>query len=129
MATPYAHPETLVPTEWVADHLNDPTVRIVESDEDPLLYEIGHIPGAVRLDWHTEQQDQVRRDFVDKAGFEALMASRGIRHETTIVFYADKNNWFACYAFLLCKLYGHQDCRSLDGCAAKGEANGRPPGG
>jgi thiosulfate/3-mercaptopyruvate sulfurtransferase len=126
MMNGYAHPETLVSTEWVAEHLHDPAVRIVESDEDPLLYDAGHIPGAVRLDWHTEQQDQVRRDFVARAGFEALMAARGIANDTTVVFYGDKNNWFACYAFWLCKLYGHQDCRIMDGGRARWEAEGCP---
>jgi len=83
MADGYAHPEVLVTTEWVADHLNDPKVRIVESDEDVLLYETGHIPGAIKIDWHTDEQDQVRRDFIDKAGFERLMASRGIANDST----------------------------------------------
>jgi thiosulfate/3-mercaptopyruvate sulfurtransferase len=92
-------------TDWVAQHLNDPHVRIVESDEDVLLYETGHIPGAVKIDWHTDEQDQVKRDFIDKAGFERLMSSRGIANDTTVVFYGDKNNWYACYTFWLFKLY------------------------
>src|SRR2546430_2420868 len=82
----YAHPEVLVDTEWVAQHLDDPNVRIVEADEDPLLYEaIGHIRNAVKLDWHVDVQDPVRRDFVDKAGFEALMSRYGIANDTTVV--------------------------------------------
>src|SRR6185437_7361548 len=90
----YAHPDVLVTTEWVAQHLNDPSVRIVEADEDPLLYEaIGHIQNAVKLDWHTDVQDPVRRDFLDKAAFEALMSRYGIGNDTTVVFYGDKNNW------------------------------------
>ncbi len=125
MAQEYAHPEVLVSTEWVAAHQNDPKVRLVESDEDVLLYEIGHIPGAVKIDWHEDEQDTLRRDFVDKAGFEALMASRGIANDTTVVFYGDKNNWYAAYTFWLFKLYGHQDCRIMNGGRAKWEADGR----
>jgi thiosulfate/3-mercaptopyruvate sulfurtransferase len=122
----YAHPEVLVTTEWVAEHLDDPTVRIVESDEDILLYEIGHIPGAVKLDWHTDLQDPVERDFVDKAGFEALMTAAGIGNDTTVVFYGDKNNWYACYTFWLFKYFGHADCRVMNGGRAKWEAENRP---
>ncbi len=126
-ATPgYAHPEVLVSTEWVAAHLEDPAVRIVESDEDILLYEIGHIPGAVTLDWHIDLQDPVARDFIDKAGFEGLMSRAGIANDTTVVFYGDKNNWYACYAFWLFKYYGHADCRVMDGGRAKWETEGRP---
>jgi thiosulfate/3-mercaptopyruvate sulfurtransferase len=122
----YAHPEVLVSTEWVAEHLNDPNVRIVESDEDILLYDIGHIPGAIKLDWHTDLQNPVARDFVDKAGFEALMARGGIANDTTVVFYGDKNNWYACYTFWLFKYFGHDDCRVMDGGRAKWEAESRP---
>src|SRR5262245_4951800 len=126
MTSGYAHPEVLVSTDWVAEYLNDPTVRIVESDEDVLLYEIGHISGAVKIDWHADEQDPVRRDFVDKAGFERLMASRRIANDTTVVFYSDRNNWYACYTFWLFKLYGHADCRIMNGGRAKWEAEGRP---
>src|SRR5438094_10444927 len=105
----YIHPEVLVETSWVADHLNDSNVRIVEADEDVLLYEVGHIPGAVKLDWHTDLQDPVERDFVDAAGFAALMEDRGISRDTTVVLYGDKNNWYATYTFWLFKLYGHPD--------------------
>ena len=122
----YAHPEVLVSTEWVAQHLNDPQVRIVESDEDILLYDIGHIPGAIKLDWHTDLQNPVERDFVDKDGFEALMRRSGIANDSTVVFYGDRNNWYACYTFWLFKLYGHADCRVMDGGRAKWEAEGRP---
>jgi thiosulfate/3-mercaptopyruvate sulfurtransferase len=121
----YAYPETLVSTDWVAQHLGDPTVRIVESDEDVLRYETGHIRGAVKIDWHTDEQDQVKRDFIDKAGFERLMSSRGIANTTTVVFYGDKNNGYACYTFWLFKLYGHRDCRIMNGGYAKWEAEGR----
>ena len=123
----YAHPETLVTTEWVAQHLNDPAVRIVEADEDPLLYEaVGHIPNAVKLDWHTDVQDPLRRDFVDKAAFEALMSRYGISNDTTVVFYGDKNNWYAAYSFWLFKMYGHKDARLMNGGRTLWEAENRP---
>src|SRR5919204_2432781 len=115
----------LVSTEWVAQHQNDPDVRIVECDEDVLLYEVGHIPGAIKLDWHTDLQNPVRRDFVDKAGFEQLMSRAGIANDTTVVFYGDKNNWYACYTFWLFKMYGHKDCRIMNGGRAKWEAESR----
>ena len=122
----YAHPEVLVDTAWVAAHLDDPKVRIVEADEDPLLYEaVGHIPGAVKLDWHVDVQDPVRRDFVDKTAFEALMSRYGISNDTTVVFYGDKNNWYAAYSFWLFKLYGHGDARLMNGGRTKWEAEGR----
>ncbi len=124
--TSYAHPEVLVDTEWVAQHLNDPNVRIVEADEDPLLYEaIGHIPNAVKLDWHVDVQDPVRRDFVNKRDFEALMSRYGITNDTTVVFYGDKNNWYAAYSYWLFELYGHRDARVMNGGRAKWEAEGR----
>jgi thiosulfate/3-mercaptopyruvate sulfurtransferase len=122
----YAHPEVLVSTEWVASHLRDPGVRIVESDEDVLLYEQGHIPGAVKIDWHTDEQDQVRRDFIDAAGFEQLMVSRGISNDTLVVFYGDRNNWYATYTFWLFTMYGHRHLRVMDGGRAKWAAEGRP---
>lgn len=124
--TQFAHPEALVSTQWVQDHMDDANVRVVESDEDILLYEIGHIPGAVTLDWHTDLQDPLARDFVDKAGFEHLLAERGIGNDTTVVFYGDKNNWYATYAFWLFKYYGHGDARVMDGGRAKWEAESRP---
>jgi len=126
MTEGYAHPEALVSTDWAAEHLNSHKVRFVESDEDVLLYELGHIPGAVKIDWHTDEQDQVRRDFVDKEQFEQLMSSRGIANDTTVVFYGDKNNWYAAYTFWLFKMYGHQDVRILNGGRAKWQAEGRP---
>jgi thiosulfate/3-mercaptopyruvate sulfurtransferase len=126
MVDGYAHPEVVVTTDWLAKHLNDPKVRIVESDEDVLLYETGHIPGAVKIDWHTDEQDQVRRDFIDKAGFEKLAASRGIANDTTVVFYGDRNNWYATYTFWLFRLYGHKDLRVLNGGRGKWEAEARP---
>ena len=122
----YANPDVLVETDWVAAHLDDPNVRLVESDEDVLLYEIGHIPGAVKLDWHTDQQSQLIRDFVTKEEFEQLMSARGIANDTTVVFYGDRNNWYAAYTYWLFKMYGHADCRIMNGGRAKWEAEGRP---
>jgi thiosulfate/3-mercaptopyruvate sulfurtransferase len=122
----YAHPEYLVETDWVADHLNDPNIRIAESDEDYLLYETGHIPGAVKVDWFTVLQDPVRRDFLSKEAFEQLCAERGISNDTTVVFYGDKNNWFACYSLWLFEYYGHKHCKIMNGSRAKWEREGRP---
>jgi thiosulfate/3-mercaptopyruvate sulfurtransferase len=121
----YAHPEVLVTTQWVADHLNDPTVRIVESDEDVLLYTQGHVPGAVKIDWHTDLQDATIRDYVNKDRFAELCASKGIGNDTTVVFYGDKNNWWACYAFWVFKLYGHEKCLIMDGGRRRWELDGR----
>jgi thiosulfate/3-mercaptopyruvate sulfurtransferase len=121
----YARPEVLVDTDWVAQHLNDPKVRIVEADEDVLLYEQGHIPGAVKLDWLVDVQDPVERDFVDKQGFEQLMSRWGIANDTTVIFYGDKNNWYACYSFWLFKYYGHQDARVMNGGRQKWLDEGR----
>ena len=122
----YAHPEVLVSTEWVAAHLNDPKVRIVESNEDPLLYPSGHIPGAVQVDWTHDLNDQLRRDYLQKAGFESLMSRIGISKDTTVVFYGDKNNWWATYAFWVFQLFGHTNAKIMDGGRAKWEREGRP---
>jgi thiosulfate/3-mercaptopyruvate sulfurtransferase len=115
----YAKPEVLVSTDWVANHLNDPKVRLVESNEDTLLYAQGHIPGAVQIDWTKDLNDQIRRDYIDAARFEALCQANGISNDTTVVFYGDKNNWWACYAFWVFKLFGHADCRVMDGGSMK----------
>ena len=115
MSESYAHPEALVTTQWVQDHLDDPKVRIVESDEDPALYYQGHVPGAVEVGWHSHLQDQVVRDYIDVDAFEALCSKAGIAPDTTVVFYGDKSNWWACYAFWAFKLFGHADCRIMDG--------------
>lgn len=122
----YSHPEYLVETSWVADHLNDPQVRVVESDEDYLLYETGHLPGAVKVDWFTTLQDPVRRDFISRSEFEAMCQRLGISNETSVVFYGDKNNWFACYALWLFEYYGHQDLKIMNGGRAKWVAENRP---
>ncbi len=125
--TQYVHPDVLVDTEWVAQHVDDPKVRIVEADEDPLLYEaIGHIKNAVKLDWHSDVQDPVQRDFVNKQDFEALMRRYGVSNDTTVVFYGDKNNWYAAYSFWLFRLYGHQSVKLMNGGRVKWEAENRP---
>src|SRR5262245_3060847 len=122
----YAHPEVLVTTEWVAERLHDPSVRVVESDEDVLLYTQGHIPGAVKIDWHTDLQDSVVRDYVGKDRFAQLCSSKGIGNDTTVVFYGDKNNWWACYAFWVFKLYGHEKCLVMNGGRKRWEMDQRP---
>lgn len=122
----YAHPEYLVETDWVAQHLNDPRVRTVESDEDYLLYETGHIPGAVKVDWFTTLQDPLRRDFLSKEAFERLCSSLGITNDMTIVFYGDKSNWFATYAFWLFRYYGHENLKIMNGGRAKWVQENRP---
>jgi thiosulfate/3-mercaptopyruvate sulfurtransferase len=126
MTSKYAHPETLVDTAWVAEHVSDATVRIVESDEDVLLYDQGHVPGAVKIDWQGDLQDRIRRDYIGKADFEALMARNGIANDTTVVFYGDKNNWWACYAFWAFKLFGHPKCVIMNGGRKKWIEEGRP---
>ena len=125
MSENYAKPEALVETEWVAEHLNDPQVRIVESDEDVLLYDTGHIPGAIRIDWHTELNDPLRRDYLDKEHFEALRREKGIANDTTVIFYGDKNNWWACYAFWVFQLFGHDKAKIMNGGRKKWIEEGR----
>lgn len=122
----YAHPEVLVSTEWVANHLNDPGIRIVESDEDVLLYDVGHIPGAIKIDWQTELQDPLIRDYISKENFEKLMSEKGISNDTAVVFYGDKNNWWACYAFWTFKVYGHEKCLIMNGGRQKWIEEKRP---
>jgi len=123
----YAHPEVLVSTEWVAEHLDDTDdIRIVESNEDILLYDTGHIPNAVKIDWVNDLQDQVVRDYVGKHTFAELCEERGIANDTTVVFYGDKNNWWACYAFWVFKLFGHEKCLIMNGGRKKWVDEGRP---
>jgi len=122
----YAHPEALVSTEWLAAHLDDPTLRVLESDEDVLLYEIGHIPGAQKIDWHTDLNDPVVRDYVSREQFQELLRSKGIDERTTVVFYGDKNNWWATYAFWVFQLFGFTNARILDGGRTKWEQEERP---
>ena len=115
----YANPEVLVSTDWVAQHLDDPTVRVLECDEDVLLYDTGHVPGALKLDWHEDLNDPVTRDFVDAAGFAQLASRLGVSPDTTVVFYGDRNNWWAAYAYWLFKLYGHRAAKVMNGGRAK----------
>ena len=122
----YAHPEKLVSTQWVADHIDEEGVVVLESNEDTLLYSTGHIPGAVKIDWHTELNDPVSRDFVGPEAFAELVASKGIGPDTTVVFYGDKSNWWAAYALWVFTLYGHRDVRLMNGGRDKWIAEGRP---
>jgi thiosulfate/3-mercaptopyruvate sulfurtransferase len=126
MAQGFSHPEVLVSTDWVEQHRRDPHVRIVESDEDVLLYKQGHIAEAVEIDWQNDLQNKVIRDYIGKANFEALCAAKGISNDTTVVFYGDKNNWWACYAFWTFKLYGHERCLIMNGGRGRWQAAGRP---
>jgi len=122
----YVHPEVLVSTAWLAEHLNDPKLRIIESDEDILLYDTGHIPGAQKVDWHADLNDDTVRDYVDRAHFEKLLRDKGIDDSTTVVFYGDKNNWWACYAFWVFQLFGFKNGKVLDGGRVKWEQEKRP---
>ena len=122
----YAQPGRLVTGEWLEARQGAPGLVVVESDEDVLLYETGHIPGAVKVDWHTELNDPVVRDYVDGEGFAALMRRKGISRDDTVVIYGDKNNWWAAYALWVFSLFGHEDVRLLDGGRDKWIAEGRP---
>ena len=126
MPEEYAHPEVLVDTVWLGDHLPDPTVRAAEISEDDTLYGQGHIPGAVQFNWQTQLQDRVRRDWITKEQFENLLGAHGIDNTTMLVLYGDKHNWFAAYTFWLCKMYGMAHVRLLNGGRAKWIAEGRP---
>ena len=121
----YAHPEALVTTEWLAEHLNEPDTRIVESNEDVLLYSTGHIPGAVHIDWRADLQDQTVRDYISPEDFAALCAKNGIGKDTTVIFYGDKSNWWATYALWAFRLFGHQNVKILDGGRDKWVSEGR----
>jgi thiosulfate/3-mercaptopyruvate sulfurtransferase len=122
----YVNPDVLVSTEWVAQHLQDPQVRIVESNEDPLLYGTGHIPGAVEVDWTRDLNDQVRRDYLDHKAFAELMRRLGVSRDTTVVFYGDRNNWWATYAFWVFQLFGHHKAKIMDGGRIKWTQENRP---
>lgn len=121
----YAHPERLVSTQWLAENLGEPGLVVVEADEDVLLYEIGHIPGAVKIDWHTDLNDPVERDYIDGEAFARLVGGKGITRESTVVIYGDKSNWWAAYALWVFTLFGHTDVRLLDGGRAKWASEGR----
>lgn len=122
----YARPEYLVDTEWVAKNAKEPNVRIIESDEDPLLYATGHIEGAVQVDWFSTLQHPLRRDFLTKEKFEEVASNLGITNDTTVVFYGDKSNWFAAYALWLFQYYGHQNVKIMNGGRTKWEQENRP---
>lgn len=121
----YVHSDMLVTTDWVNEHLHDPGVRIVESNEDLLLYPSSHLPGAVQIDWTTDLNDQMIRDYVSRENFEKLMSAKGIDNDTTVVFYGDKNNWWACYAFWVFQLFGHTKATVMDGGRLKWEKENR----
>lgn len=122
----YAQPDALVSTQWVADHANDPNVRIVESNEDVLLYDTGHIPGAIKIDWVSDLNDPLVRDYLDSKRFAQMVGSKGISPDTTVVFYGDKNNWWATYAFWVFQLFGHTNAKIMNGGRKKWEEEGRP---
>jgi thiosulfate/3-mercaptopyruvate sulfurtransferase len=122
----YARPEVLVSTEWLAEHLSHPSLRLVECDEDVLLFDMGHIPGAQKIDWHLDLNDPVVRDYVSPEQFQVLLRRLGIDHSTLVVFYGDKNNWWAAYAFWVFQLFGFTNARLLDGGRLKWEQEGRP---
>ncbi|GJM40121.1 MAG: sulfurtransferase [Ardenticatenaceae bacterium] len=122
----YVHSDVLVTTQWVADNLNKTDkIRLVESNEDVLLYRTGHIQNAVHIDWVADLNDAIRRDYLDEDAFAALLSRNGISNDTTIIFYGDKNNWWATYAFWVFKLFGHADCRVMDGGRKKWIDEGR----
>ena len=121
----YAHPEKLVSTDWLAGHLDSPDLVVLESNEDILLYDTGHIPGARKIDWHTDLNDADTRDFVDGAAFAKLMGEKGVSRDSTVVIYGDKSNWWAAYALWVFTLFGHEDVRLLDGGRDKWIAEGR----
>jgi thiosulfate/3-mercaptopyruvate sulfurtransferase len=122
----YARGDRLVTTTWLAEHLDDPTLRILESDEDVLLYDMGHIPNAQKIDWHADLNDRVLRDYVSSERFQDLLRERGIDLTTPVVLYGDKNNWWATYALWVFELFGFTNARILDGGRMKWEAEGRP---
>jgi thiosulfate/3-mercaptopyruvate sulfurtransferase len=122
----YENPDILVSTDWLAEHLKDPGIRILESNEDPLLYPARHIPGAVEVDWTRDLNDPLRRDYLNRSGFEALMSRIGCTPDTRVILYGDKNNWWATYAFWIFQLFGHRNARIMDGGSLKWEKEGRP---
>jgi thiosulfate/3-mercaptopyruvate sulfurtransferase len=122
----YAHPEALVSTEWLAAHLHEPNTRIVESNEDVLLYDTGHIPGAVHIDWREDLQDPLVRDYISPKAFADLCSRNGIAPDTTCIFYGDKSNWWACYALWAFRLFGHDKVKILNGGRDKWISEGRP---
>ena len=122
----YVHPEALVTTSWVEEHLHDSSLRLIESNEDVLLYDTGHLPGAVHIDWQRDLQDRTIRDYIQPQAFAELCAKNGITPSTTCVFYGDKSNWWACYALWVFRLFGHENVKIMDGGRDKWIAEGRP---
>lgn len=122
----YSHPESLVTTAWVSEHLKSADIRIIESNEDILLYDTGHLPGAVHIDWQRDLQDQTIRDYINPEAFAALCARNGITPDTTCIFYGDKSNWWSCYALWVFRLFGHEKVKIMDGGRDKWIAEGRP---
>ena len=122
----YANPRAVVETEWLAKHLDSPSIRIVESNEDVLLYDTGHIPGAVHIDWRSDLNDPVQRDYIGPEKFAEVCSRHGIGPKTTVVFYGDKSNWWSCYALWVFRLFGHKKVKILDGGRDKWKAEGRP---
>jgi thiosulfate/3-mercaptopyruvate sulfurtransferase len=124
-AQSYANPAALVSTEWVAEHLNDPKVRLIEVDVDTSMYDQGHIPGAVGVNWSTQLTDQIRRDIPTREAWERLLGQAGVSRDTKIVFFGDNNNWFAAFAYWIARMYGHQDVTLMNGGRKKWELEGR----
>lgn len=122
----YKNPNVLVTTDWVLEHLNDSNVRIVESNEDHLLYFTGHIPNAIHIDWTEDLNDPIIRDYLNKEKFEILLSKKGIANDSTVIFYGDKNNWWACYAFWIFQLFGHSNAKIMDGGRLKWEKENKP---
>ena len=125
----YKSPDVVVSTEWVAhnlDSLKDKKIMLVESNEDPLLYPSGHIPGAVEIDWQADLNDQIIRDYLNKEKFETLLSAKGFSNDTTVIFYGDKSNWWACYAFWIFQLFGHTNAKIMDGGKHKWTLENRP---
>lgn len=122
----YKNPDVLVSTDWVIEHLNDSNIRIVESNEDHLLYFTGHIPNAIHIDWTEDLNDPIIRDYLKKEKFEELLSKKGIANNSTVIFYGDKNNWWACYAFWIFQLFGHTNAKIMDGGRLKWEKENKP---
>ena len=122
----YSDPDALVSTDWLAEHLNDKDIRVLESDEDTLLYDTGHIPGSQKIDWVLDLNDHIVRDYIDSDKFAELLSNKGISNDTTVVFYGDKNNWWAAYAYWVFQLFGHTKAKILNGGRKKWIDEGRP---
>ncbi len=121
----YACPDVVVSTDWLSQNLNNPKIRIIESNEDQLLYSSGHIPGAIEIDWAKDLNDQFSRDYIQSDAFSSLLSRLGVSNDSTVILYGDKNNWWACYTFWVFKLFGHEDVRILDGGRLKWVSEGR----